>query len=147
LRYFAGFVLLLLAGLNALIAWNVDTCTGNAPDSLYGVIFTLPLNALGIAALTWNTRPGPLLAAASVPVLPALYYTVRTLELTFGYLGGTMTACEAVSDYGPWEPSGDELHLIALWLSAVAVFWLGLAFAGWRAYRSAEKDETVEQAR
>jgi hypothetical protein len=128
------------------MAWTAETCTGNAPDSLFLGIFTLPLNCLGIALLAWRPRLGPFLAVAIVPAIIAMPYTLKTAQLAHGYLSQGLGACDVLMEYGPWGPSGDEPLFLALWVSATAVFWLGLALAGWRAYRNAEKDETVEQA-
>jgi hypothetical protein len=132
--------------MNGLLAWNIDTCTGNAPDSLFGGVITLPLNGAGMALLAWKPRPVPMTATVAVPALLAIPYAWTTAALTHGYLERGMGACDMISQYGPWEPSGDEFFLIVLWLAAAAVFWLGLALAGSRAYRSAERDEIVEQA-
>ena len=128
------------------MAWAAETCTGNAPDSLMMGIFVLPLNCLGIGLLAWRPRPLPLGAAAIVPALLAIPYTLNTVGLAHGYLVRGIGACDVLTSYGPWGPSGHEPFFLALWLSAVGVFWLGLAIAGWRAYR-ANEDTAIEQAR
>jgi hypothetical protein len=128
------------------MAWAMETCTGNAPDSLFLGIFVLPLNCLGIALLAWRPSPVPLAASAVVPALVAMPYTGATIELAHGYLARGIGACDVLTNYGPWGPSGDEPFFIVLWTSAMAVFWLGLAFALWRAYRSTEEDPSVERA-
>ena len=132
--------------MSGLLAWSAETCTGNAPESLFLGIVTLPLNTLGVALLVWRPRPGPLLAIAAVPALAAAPYTLKTAELAQVYLSGGLGACDVLTGYGPWGPSGDEPFLLTLWISAAAVFWLGLALAAWRAYRGAGKDAAVEQA-
>jgi hypothetical protein len=145
-RHFGALVFLMLAGPAGAMAWMTETCTGNAPDSLMMGIVVLPLNLLGVGLLAWRSRPMPLLATAAVPALIAIPYTLKTFELAQGYLARGIGACDVLSHYGPWGPSGDEPFLIALWLSIVAVFWLGLAFAFWRAYRGTEEDPSVERA-
>lgn len=135
----------MLAGLAGSMGW-IATCTGNAPDSLVVGVFVLPLNFLGMALLAWRPKPWPVVATAVLPALMAIPYTLNTIELAHGYLARGIGACDVPTDYGPWGPSGDEPFFLTIWFSAVAVFWLGLALAAWRAYRSADEDMSIERA-
>jgi hypothetical protein len=146
LRYVGAFIVLMLAGLGGSLGWITETCTGNAPDSLVMGVFVLPLNVLGVSLLAWRPKPWPLAATAILPALLAIPYTLSTFELAHGYLARGIGACDVLTDYGPWGPSGDEPHFITIWLSAVAVLWLGMALAAWRAYRSTDEDMSVERA-
>ena len=123
-------LVLLLAGLNGVLAWSADTCTQNSPDAPYAGIFTVVLNMIGIAMLAWKGRPVGTLVAASLAAPFALFYSGKWLQLIDG-----ATACNILTGAGSWEPSGDEPRLVLLWTAAVLSFWLGLAFALWRGYR------------
>ncbi len=124
-------MLLLLGGLNGLLSWTVDTCTGNSPDAPYAGILTLAFNIAGFAILAWQCSLIGTTAASIIPVLCAMQYSAKTAML----LGGA-PACNLISEFGPWEFSGDEPALIKLWVLTVTTFWLGLAFALWRSYRT-----------
>lgn len=129
-RAIAAFILLTLAGFNGLIAFSVDTCTQNAPDSLIGFIFTLPLNLAGMALLAWNPKRLAVALAAIIPALLALPYTMGTIELLSG-----APACTVLTGETTWEPSGEEGLFKAAWGACVLIFWLGLAYALLGGYR------------
>lgn len=121
--------LLLLAGLNGLLAWSVDTCTQNSPDAPFAGYISLVLNILGFTVLAWKAKPVATLCAAAVPIPLAVLYSGKWLQL----IGGA-PACTILTGDSSWEPSGDEQALILLWTCVVLSFWLGLAFALWRGY-------------
>ncbi len=129
-RAILASVLLTLAGFNALLAFNVDTCTQNAPDSLLGFILTLPLNVAGMALLGWKPKRLAVVLAAIIPVILALPYTMGTLELLNG-----APACTIITGDPTWEQSGEEGLFKAGWGACVAIFWLGLAYALLGGYR------------
>lgn len=138
-RAILACILLTLAGFNALLAFKVETCTQNAPDSLLGFIFTLPLNLAGMALLCWNPKRLAVVLAAIIPVLLALPYTMGTLALLKG-----APACTIITGATTWEPSGEEGLFKAGWGACVAIFWLGLAYAllgGYRPRHDREADD------
>ena len=146
MRYLAALVLLTLAGFNGLLAWTVDTCTGNVADAPLAGVLTLPLNVVGMMLLAWRPTIRPLVATAALPTALAIPYTAKSLQLASAYWLQGQGVCDVVSPYGPWRPNGEEPMLLALWLGTVAVFWLGLAISIGRAYRGGRKDEIVERA-
>lgn len=125
-----GCLLLVLAGLNALISFNGDTCSQNSPDSLFGFVVTLPLNIAGMALLAWKPRSIAVIVAIVIPVLLAIPYTLDTARL----LAGT-PACTILTGTPDWEPSGEEAVFMAGWGASVLIFWLGLAYALLGGYR------------
>lgn len=131
----AGGLLLHIGAFFGLMAWVAGTCTGNAPDSLFAGVLALPLNVCGFALLCRQRRTVVVLGLSALPALSAVRYSVLTLELASG-----RPACELITEYGPWERSGDEPFLSALWIAVTASFWLGLACALYRAYRTRRKD-------
>lgn len=131
-RAFAAFVVLTLAGLAGLLAGAGDTCSQNSPDSLFGYVFTLPLNLLGMALLCWKPRRGPVIVAAIVPVLLALSYT----RIAFDLARGT-PACTIITGEPGWDMSGAEAGFALGWGLSALIFWIGLAYALSGGYRPA----------
>ena len=118
----------------------METCTGNAPDSLAAGWLVLPLNIVGFALLAQRpTLPGFILGGI-LPSVAAVSYTHQALLLLAG-----VPACGLISEYGPWEPSGEEASLGLLWLACSIVFWLGLALTLYRGYRARPYDRNLAQ--
>ena len=129
-RAVLAFVILTLGGLNALLAGSVETCTGNAADSLFGFVITLPLNMLGMALLGWRVPRIAVVIAAALPTVLALRYTLLAIELASG-----TPACTIITGDTHWEPGGDESTFALGWGAATLVFWIGLAVALVGGYR------------
>ena len=131
-----GAILLLLGAALGAMAFVVETCTGNAPDSLLVAPFVLGLNVLGFAALGWSSRPWVVGAVALIPGLAAVRYSFKTVLLASG-----VPACELITGETGWEQTPDHAHLVMLWVATALSFWLGLAGALWRGvHRRADKD-------
>jgi hypothetical protein len=130
-----GAILLMLGALLGLMTFVVETCTGNAPDSLMLGPFVLGLNLLGFAALGWSSRPLVTGAVALLPGMAAFGYSLNTALLASG-----TPACELITGHGGWERTPDHRELVMLWVATSLSFWLGLAAAMWRGCRRSEKD-------
>lgn len=142
LRAAIAFALLMLGGLIGLLAQSGDSCTGNSPDSLYAFILVVPLNLAGMLVLGWKPRLGIVMAVSAIPAVLSLSYLSAAIAL----LTGT-SACDLVSDFGPWEKSGEEMVFAAGWGISAAIFWLGLASAALRGYRAAHDRDADAFAR
>lgn len=140
-------MLLILAGLNGLLGWTVETCTGNVADAPFTGVITLALNAVAMAMLAWRPTFTPLFIALALPVPLAIPYTLKTFQLAHGYLIDGLGVCDVVTSSRQWGPNGDEPVLLVLWLGAVAVFWAGAAVSFWRAYRINRREDGVAQGR
>ena len=132
LRAVLAFVLLTLGGFNGLLAGSVETCTGNAPDSLMLFPITLALNTIGMLLLCW--RPNRLAAglAAAIPTLLALNYSSTAFLLATG-----TPACTIITGDPQWGLSGEEAFLAGGWGACALIFWIGLAYALSGGYRPA----------
>lgn len=135
-RAFAAFLVLTLAGLNGMIASAGDTCTQNSPDSLFGYIFTLPLNLLGIGLLCWKPTRWAVIIATVIPVLLALPYTRIAIDLASG-----TPACTILTGDPSWAMSGEETGFAIGWGLSALIFWMGLAYALSGGYRPAHDTE------
>lgn len=140
-------MLLILAGLNGLLGWTVETCTGNVADAPFTGVITLALNTVGMVMLAWRPAPMPLFIALVAPVALAVPYTVKTFALAHGYLVDGLGVCDVVTSSRHWGPNGDEPALLALWVGATAVFWVGVAVSFWRAYRTNRRVDGVAQGK
>lgn len=135
LRAAIASLLLFSAALFGIASWSLGTCTGNAPDELYGGTFVLVLNLAGLLLL-WRGPRWPMIAIlVAVPTIAAIYYSCRTLE----FVATGMPACTAVTGDPGWEPSGDEARLRMLWSIVALSYWLALALVVGAAYRSGSK--------
>ena len=146
MKYATASLILTLAGFFGMLGWVADTCTGNSSDAAFVGLVVLPLNLIGIGLLAWRPTPTPLVLACLLPVPLALPYSVKTIQLAQAYFLKGQGVCDVVTAYGPWGPSGDDPFLLVLWFGTTAVFWLGLALAGWRAYRNVRKEAGVERS-
>lgn len=135
----AAPVLLLAAG-NAVIARVADTCTGGSADSLVGGVFTAALNLIGFALLARGTKPWLLLLIVVLPSVAALSYSAFALEFWHGYATHGMSECEAKTGEAFWPRTGDEPKLIAYWVAAASIYWIGLAHAAWRSFNTKDLD-------
>jgi hypothetical protein len=136
MRWSIGALLLYLGALNAFLAWNVETCTGGAADSLDGGLITLPLYVLGWATLP-KRQSKVILAVAAIPGLVMAFATVWTAGLFTG-----ISACKLITDL-PFEMDGREMWFATLWGIVCVVFWGGLAITVKFAERN--RDIPVEQ--
>ena len=136
-----AFPILTLAGLTGLLAGVTETCTGNAPDSLFGFVITLPLNLAGMALLCWKPRRWPVIAVSLLPALLALSYTRVAILLA----GGT-PGCTIVTGNPAWEPSGEEVTFAIGWGLSAAIFWIGLAYALSGGYRPKHEQDADHHA-
>lgn len=127
---FAAFAVLMLGGLLSLLAGAAETCTQNAPDSLYLFPLVLLLNLAGMAVLCWRPQPVAVMLAALLPAAMAVRYSLLALELA----GGT-PACTLITGDPAWEPSGNETVLALGWGATALIFWIGLAYALTGGYR------------
>jgi len=130
LRAFTAFLLLMVGALNGLLAGMAETCTQNAPDSLWVFPVTLLCNVLGMALLCWRPNRLAVLAAAIVPAASALRYSMIALQLANG-----TPACTLITGSTAWEPSGGETTLAIGWGVTALIFWIGLAYALTGGYR------------
>lgn len=136
LRWAGATLLLFLGAFNAFLCWNLETCTGNAADSLHGGLLTLPFYLLGWWIIPKQSRSA-IVWVAAIPGILTLLVSFWTL-----HLAALWNACKAMTG-SPFEPSGDELWFVILWTLVSLTFWVGLAMtlkiAGWN------KEEFVEQ--
>ena len=136
LRWTVASVLLLLGACNSLLAWNIETCTGNAADSLNGGLLTLPLYVLGWVVIPKRLNGGFAVVVA-IPVLINALVLFWTARLAIGW-----NACRVITG-APFEPTGDELWFVSLWTLVCLAFWLGMTLtikvSGWN------KEDPVEQ--
>jgi|GEM_PF-5918097 len=130
LRAVAAFLILTLSGLFGFIAGIVETCTGNAPDSLLGFIVTLPLNLLGVALLCWRPNRVAVSLAAIIPALLSISYPIVAIKLLAG-----MPACTVITGTTEWAPTGNETMLGVAWMATALILWIGLATALAGGYR------------
>jgi hypothetical protein len=138
-RWIAGGLLLWLGALNALLAWNMETCTGGAADSLLaGVLITLPFYVAGWLVLPKRTSsPGAIIAVASIPAAITTFISIWTVSLASG-----QSACNVITAL-PFEKDGREGLFVALWGATCFIFWIGLGISLKIAARIGEK--VVEQ--
>lgn len=139
-RAVAAFPILTLAGLAGMLASAGDSCTQNSPDSLFGFVFVLPLNLLGMVLLCWKPRRWPVVFASAIPALLALPYTRAAIALAAG-----APACTIVTGDTSWEMSGEETAFALGWGLSALIFWMGLAYAlsgGYRPAHDTDADHT-----
>jgi len=133
-------LVLALGALNAILARAVDTCTGGSADSLIGGALTAILNLLGFLMLVRGTKPWLLALLVALPTLAALSYTAFALEFWHSYVTRGISACEAKTGEPDWALSGEEPQLIFYWVAAAAIYWIGLAYAAWRSFKTKDLD-------
>ncbi|WP_370179155.1 hypothetical protein [Alteriqipengyuania sp.] len=140
LRAVLAFLILTLGGIFGWLAGVMETCTGNAPDSLLGFIITLPLNVVGVALLCWKPHRIAVILAGAIPVLLSFSYLSVALKLLAG-----IPACTIITGMDEWPPTGDETKLGFVWLATALILWIGLATALAGGYRGAH-DRHDDQA-
>ena len=123
-------MILTLSGLNGLLAGTMETCTGNAPDSLLGFVISLPLNVIGVALLCWRPQRVAVLLAALIPALLSIPYMMLAMELLAG-----APACTVITGNPEWPRTGEETTLGLAWLCTGLILWIGLAYAMAGGYR------------
>lgn len=137
LRWLAAALCLHFGAIDALLAWNMTTCTQGAADSLYSVILVLPFYLTGWLLLPKRGNGFGLLATALVPIIITTYVTCWTISLTSG-----ISACALITG-DPHDMDGREQTFVMLWGLACLVFWLGLAIslkmANWLGANSVER--------
>jgi len=137
-RWSVGGVLLWLGALNAVASWTMTTCTQGAADSLYGWIITLPFFVLGWAIIPkQGVNPATILGVAAFPAIMAAFVTIWT-----GLLVAGGSACALITGL-PFEKDGRETAFAIAWSATSVVFWIGMAFALYRA--SSGRKAVVEQ--
>ena len=138
-RAIAAFIILMLAGLNGMLAGAVETCTGNTADSLFGFVLSLPLNFIGMALLGWRANRLVAVMVGLIPALFALDYTGTAIALASG-----TPACTVITGDATWPQSGEEAIFATGWGLTAAIFWIGLAVAVTGGYRPANDRDTYE---
>lgn len=137
-RWTVGGMALWLGALNAFLSWTGETCTGGAADSLYGWIITLPLYVLGWAVMPKRGgNPVTIVSIAALPAVVMAFVAIWTASLFFGE-----SACNLITGL-PFEMDGRESAFAVAWSASSLAFWIGLAFALYRASSSRKAD--VEQ--
>ena len=134
-----GVVLLTLAAINGYLATVMETCTQGGADSLLAIFLSLPLYALGFAAIiVW-----PLARWAWIFLLPAFigmaYHLVWTLRFAFYYLAERRAVCDLIT--GDWDGrfgfDGREPLYLAAWTFLSVMIVAGTIWAARRTFKSA----------
>lgn len=110
-----------------MLAWSVETCTGDSADSLWIGAATLAANLIAWALLGRRVPSKPVLFVAALPALAALSYSRSTIQLAIGYFRDGLSACAIIKDGREFGFDGQESLFIILWLLVCLSFWGGLA--------------------
>jgi hypothetical protein len=141
-----GALFLLVAAANGILAPIVDTCTGGSADSLEMWQISLWTNLFGFGCLCFASRPLVVMAAAAIPTFSAISYTRFAYRFWDGWMYRGWAECTAITGDTSWQMSGNEAHLVTMWLVTAVAFWLGLALTLWLAYRRSRSTQQTEFA-
>ena len=125
-RLVIGALLLMIGAATGVLAWSIETCTGDSADSLWTGTLTLAANLAAWALLGRRVPSKLVLFVAALPVLAALSYSISTIQLAAGHLGNGLSACAVIKPGQEFGPDGREPLFIILWLLVCASFWIGL---------------------
>lgn len=134
-RLVVGTLVLFIGAATGLLAWAVETCAGNAADSLWMGAFALAANAIAWMLLGRRVPSKTVLFVAVLPALAALSYSLSTFRLAKGYVFEGLSACAAIRPGLEFGFDGREPLFVGLWLLVVLSFWGGLAPVVARALR------------
>ena len=125
----------MIGNATGMFAWSVETCANDSAGSLWVGAVTLAANVIAWVLLGRRVPSKLVLLVAVLPALAALSYTVSTVQLTAGYLGKGLSACDIIKAGQDFGMDGREPLFIVLWLLACISFWGGLAPVVLRAIR------------
>jgi len=134
-RLVIGTLALMISGAIGMFAWSIETCTGDAADSLWLAAPTLLGNLLAWALLGHRVPSKLVLLVAALPALAAVSYSLSTIHLAVGYFGHGIGACSVMRPGQEFGLDGREPLFIGLWVVTCASFWGGLAPVVLRAIR------------
>jgi hypothetical protein len=134
-RLVVGTLLLMTGAATGMLAWSVETCTGDSADSLWIGAIALIINIIAWALLGRRVPSKLVLIVAVLPALAALSYTASTIQLAAGYFGEGLSACDVMKSGEEFGSDGREPLFIILWLLVCTSFWGGLAPVVVRALR------------
>jgi hypothetical protein len=131
-----GAFLLLLGGLNSVLAANIDTCTGGSAGSLYGGILTLILYFFGLIAV--RVRPPGASIVLLVPAcVIAIWHSIFAVRFAIAWWVHNVPACGVMAGHfsrqaDQFAVDGGENFLVILWLLLSLVFWVAFALCFFR---------------